>query len=143
MRRLLVLLLFFASTSAFSCKPPYLEYEMQFDSKRAALSSEEIRRLIVWREKTRRALPGGFEAVVELWENNAAGITPSLARRRANFLEGLLKNLGVSAADIEPAAIRQSAREVNSDYDERFLNTGAILLNPRCPHICCDAGDIR
>jgi len=120
-----------------------MEHEVLFDPGANVLSSDEIRNVLWWRDKTRRAFPGGFEAVVLLWENAPAGIPAALARQRAEFLGGLLENLGVAATDIEPPEIRRSSRVVSGDYDVRFLNTGRILLNPRCPHACCDTGDIR
>ncbi|AOZ04698.1 hypothetical protein [Cupriavidus malaysiensis] len=99
--------------------------------------------MLDWRDKTRQAFPAGFEVLIEVWENPSAGIPPSLVSRRVAFLRGLLENLGVARRDIGPEDVYQSREKILVMEHERFLNTASLILQPRCPHLCCDQGNLR
>jgi len=143
MRRALLLLILGVASSSYACKLPYIDHDMVFERGLQVLSVDEIRGVMKWRENTRRAFPGGFSAYIRVWENRNADIPLALAQGRADFVRGLLENLGIKDSDIEVTPFRQGKSAADSEYEERFFNTAEVVIEPRCPHACCDMGDIR
>lgn len=143
MRSIFLFLIFGVATSVYACKLPYIDHDMVFERGSTVLSKSEIHGVIEWRDNTRRAFPGGFVAYIRVWENGNANVPKSMAQSRADFVRGLLENLGVKSGDIEVLPFRQSREAPQNALDERFFDAAEVVIEPRCPHACCDMGDIR
>lgn len=120
-----------------ACKPPFLEYEVQFERGRAQPPAVEIRRFAEWRIATRASYPAGFQAHVMVWE--APGISRELATERAEYVRAMLLRSGIESSDLQSWQIRGSNDAATTKEGAAFYNRGEIILSPRCPHVCCAA----
>lgn len=131
------------SCNAYACKLPYIEYEPVFEVGKSVLSGSEVKRLAFWRSDTRRAFPAGFRVDIVVWQNSYAGISASLAQDRSEHLRTLLRDLGVPQDDIVEVEIRRNTMRLSKLGADALFNRAELHLAPRCPHACCDLGDLR